>query len=218
MKKTFAIGLTGAHRTGKTTLAREFAKNTGVPFVETNASEIFAKMGMNPSFVGYSVAQRLDIQERILAEFTDKWKNAIANGNGFITDRTPLDMVAYTLAYIGSGEELSSSLENRLENYIQSCFDVVNYMFDFVVVVLPGIKVVHEEGKASVSNACIEHIATLIMGLVVSERIAIPNFYIPRGETDLNDRVEILRSAMKKSRKYQKGFQKVFNDQVITLH
>ena len=217
MKKTFAIGLTGAHRTGKTTLAREFAKNTGVPFVETNASEIFAKMGMDPSSE-YPIAQRLDVQERILAEFADKWKSAIANGNGFITDRTPLDMIAYTLANIGSGEELSPSLENRLENYIQSCFDIVNYTFDFVVVVLPGIKAVHEEGKARASYACIEHIATLIMGLVVSEKIIIPNFYIPRGETDLDGRIEILRSAMKKSWKYQKGFQKVFNDQVITLH
>ena len=217
MKKTFAIGLTGAHRTGKTTLAREFAKNTGVPFVETNASEIFAKMGMNPSSE-YPIAQRLDIQERILVEFADKWKSAVANGNGFITDRTPLDMVAYTLANIGSGEGLSPSLENRIENYIQSCFDIVNYTFDFVVVVLPGIGVVHEEGKARASNACIEHIATLIMGLVVSEKIIIPNFYIPRGETDLNGRIEILCSAMKKSWKYQKGFQKVFNDQVITLH
>ena len=42
------IGLVGSHRTGKTTLARAFAEDSGIPFVETSTAEVFRRLGYDP--------------------------------------------------------------------------------------------------------------------------------------------------------------------------
>jgi hypothetical protein len=62
--------------------------------------------------------------------------------------------------------------------------------------VQPGIPVVAEEGKASLSNAYIEHLSSLVMGLSVDERIKPAHFYLPRHMTDLDDRIGALEYAI----------------------
>lgn len=186
------IGLTGAHRVGKTSLAKEFAELRGIPFLQTSASGVFKEMGLNPA-VEYPFEVRLDVQERILQAFAKQYRSM--NGQMFITDRTPIDMMAYTLAEVRPNN-LTPELSTRLDEYLASCVRLTNEVFSILVIVQPGIQVVAEEGKASLEGMYIEHIANLVMGITASEAIHATHFFIPRRTLSIEKRVKCVESAV----------------------
>jgi len=186
------IGLSGAHRTGKSALARAFAKKHKLTFVETSASAVFQEMGLDPS-VTYDFSTRLTIQEEILKRF-DKLYASHTRSDMSITDRTPLDMLAYTMAE-AIGDTVLEEDQKRFEKYIQSCFDVLNKRFSTLIVIQPGIQIVAEEGKAALNNAYIEHLNSLILGLSVDERVKAAHFYIPRHMKGMEDRIAAVEFA-----------------------
>lgn len=188
------VGLCGAHRTGKTTLAREFAARNDVTFIQTSASRVFASMGLDPA-ADYPFDVRMDVQERMLELFGAQYTLA---GNDYITDRTPIDMMAYTLADVRQ-ETLLPAQDARLQKYLKECLDLTNRTFTILVVVQPGIRAVFEPGKASVTKSYIDHIAHLVMGLVANEALHPQHFYIPKRMTNLNKRVEVLENAILKT-------------------
>ena len=157
-------------------------------FVPTNASEIFKIMGYKPN-VEYPLEIVLDIQEALLESFKDIWYEAWASDEDTITDRTPIDLIAYTMAHVKQ-DNLTEELEERLMNYVLDCYEVGNQYFNLYVVVLPGIDVVEAEGKANMSYAYIDYISKLVLGSVVDDSVLVPNFKIPVWCTDLQERVE----------------------------
>jgi hypothetical protein len=177
------IGLCGAHRTGKTTLAMELAKVTGAQFVRTRVSEIFKESGLHPA-QPMDFATRLNIQFRLLDACESDWQAA---GNNFITDRTPVDLMAYTLGDI-QGETRVSYPE--FEHYIERCFDVTNRFFDTLVILQPGIPLTEAEGKAALNKAYIEHINSLVIGLCNDERLNCRVRRISRNVTELSERIK----------------------------
>lgn len=188
------IGLTGSHRTGKTTLAEAFAKQTGIPFVRTSGSKVFADLGLDPQ-ANYPFETRMGIQEHMLRAFSRQY--ASASSGLFIADRTPIDLMAYTLADV-MREPHSEEMEKRISAYMDGCFDVLNRHFSMIVVVQPGIPMEADPTKAPIGNAYVEHVANLVMGLTVSERIAAQHFYIPRDMLDLTARVKCVKIALNK--------------------
>jgi hypothetical protein len=207
------IGLTGSHRTGKTELARRFSKETGVPFVQTGVSQVFKDMGLSPQVV-YPIETRMDVQEAILRELCRQYRDV---GTGlFIADRTPLDMIAYTLADIPRGN-LGDKVEQRVSDYMDKCFEAMNRYFAMVVVVQPGIPLVEDESKAPIGNAYIEHLSHMIFGLAASEKVAASHFYIPRHLTDLDARVSMLKTAYERTLDQRASYMGVNSDEV-TLH
>ena len=66
------IGLTGAHRTGKTTLAKEYGIANDIPVVLTSASKVFHDMGLSPQ-EDYPIDIRMTIQENILKSFAEQY-------------------------------------------------------------------------------------------------------------------------------------------------
>lgn len=192
------IGLCGAHRVGKSRLAREFAEKHKLEFVETSASAIFKELGYDPA-VTYDFSTRLTIQEEILKRFDQLYAKHTKQDLA-ITDRTPLDMLAYTMAE-AVGNTVSEQDQERFKKYAQSCIDVSNKRFAVLLVVQPGIKVVAEEGKAALNNAYIEHLNSLILGLSVDERIKSAHFYIPRHMLDMGERIAALDFAVGRAKK-----------------
>lgn len=186
--------LTGAHRTGKTTLAKAFSERSGIPFIKTGASQVFIDMGLDPK-IDYPMEIRLDIQKKILNSFELQCKSVAGL---FITDRTPIDFMAYTLADCQRGN-IPVHLHEPLEKYMTDCINLTNWLFPVLIVVQPGIKLVEAPGKAPAHTAYVEHINHLIMGIMVSERIQSEHFYIPRYMTDLEDRINCIDFALKKS-------------------
>ena len=90
------IGLCGAHRTGKTTLAIALSKKLKMPFVEIGTSKLFSDRNLDPA-KPMDFRTRLHIQRVILNHAESIW---FEMDESFICDRTPIDLAAYTLAEV----------------------------------------------------------------------------------------------------------------------
>jgi len=184
------IGLCGSHRTGKTTLAEAISKRTGMPFLKTVTSEVFQQCGLDPSRP-MDFKKRLGIQHKILDAAEKIWQTKEAQ---FITDRTPLDMMAYTLADIQGTTEVNF---DELEGYLARCIDVTNTFFALLVLVQPGIPLMHEEGKAALNEGYLEHLNYVILGLCNDDRIRGTFVYLHRAMTSLDDRAKTVLNELK---------------------
>jgi hypothetical protein len=135
------IALAGAHRVGKTTLAKAFAEKNDYAFVPSRAGEAFKELGL---VVGQPLTpdERMTVQEKILdyhrqditADLSKPW----------ITDRSALDFAAYILMDAAHNHEYDHA---RVERYMQDCFAVSRKHYGTIVLVQPGITYVEEEGK-----------------------------------------------------------------------
>ena len=177
------IGLCGSHRTGKTTLAEEISQRTGIPFVRTSTSEVFREHRLDPS-KPMEFDKRLWIQHKILDAAERAWNNGHKH---FITDRTPLDMAAYTLADIQGSTEVDFG---KLEGYLARCITVTNAFLKILVLVQPGIPLVYETGKAALNEGYLEHLNFLILGLCNDDRIKSTFLCLHRDVTDKEARVK----------------------------
>jgi hypothetical protein len=175
------IGLCGSHRTGKTTLAEAISQKTGMPFLKTGTSEIFQQCGLDPA-LPMDFGKRLWIQHKILDAAENIWH---AEQGQFITDRTPVDMMAYTLADIQGATEVNF---DELEGYLARCIEVTNKFFTMLVLVQPGIPLMHEEGKAALNEGYLEHLNYLILGLCNDDRVKGTLVYLHRTMTSLEER------------------------------
>ena len=183
------IGLCGSHRTGKTTLAEEISQRTGIPFVRTSTSEVFREHGLDPS-KPMEFDKRLWIQHKILDAAEKAWNSGHKQ---FITDRTPLDMAAYTLADIQGSTEVDFG---ELEGYLERCITVTNTCFQLLVLVQPGIPLVYETGKAALNEGYLEHLNFLILGLCNDDRIKSTFICLRRDVTDKEARVKKVMEAV----------------------
>ena len=187
------IGLIGAHRTGKTTLAKAYAEETGTPFVETSSSAVFEKLGYSPK-LDYDFGTRMIIQNAILDDAVEKYSQ---HTGMFVTDRTPIDMLAYTMADI-QRDNLTPEQSIEFVKYVGRCFEESNKRFLALVLVQPGIETVEALGKAPANPAYMEHLNTLMLGMLVGEMNTTSHFYLPRRTTDLEERFEALKFVVNK--------------------
>ncbi len=176
------IGLCGSHRTGKTTLAKAFSQKMKMPFVKTSTSSVFEQNGLAPS-ASMDFETRLWIQRRVLDAAEQVW--AAQNGP-FVSDRTPIDMMAYTLGDIQGETTVDFS---ELESYISHCFEVTNKHFSALTVIQPAIPLVYEQGKAALNRAYIEHLNVLVMGLCNDERQGCPFVIMHREIREIEARI-----------------------------
>lgn len=190
------IGLCGSHRTGKTSLARAYADKYEITFIETSVSAIFRELGHDPA-ASFDFKTRLDIQEVILDRL-DEVYGKLSPSAMAITDRTPIDMLAYTMAE-AIGPVVTEKQQARFARYVERCLEVTNRRFSTIVLLQPGLPLVYEEGKALNNPAYIEHLNSLMLGLSVDERVKCSHFYILRRLTEMSDRIEALDSAVRKS-------------------
>jgi hypothetical protein len=181
------IGLCGSHRTGKTTMARDIAGRSGWIFLQTTTSQVFAQNGLDPS-APMDFSTRLWIQLKVIEAAEAVWHSA---STAFVSDRTPIDMMAYTLADIQGGTTVDFT---ALERYLDYCYQATNRFFSGLAVIQPAIPLVHEEGKAALNRAYMEHLNVLIKGLCCDERLRCPVRFIDRDTVGRDARVtEILK-------------------------
>lgn len=194
------LGLVGAHRVGKTTLAERFAaarRGQQWKFAQTSVSAIFRDLGHDPAET-FDFKTRLTIQEQILIRLTRFYRES--TGQFVITDRTPIDMLAYTMSE-ANGEAVGPDLQARFKGYANDCFTVTNKFFSAVLVVQPGIPIIDAPGKAAPNAAYLEHLNTLMIGLCCDERMKVPHFFIPRTRLTMESRIDSVEAA--KDRAYQ---------------
>lgn len=177
------IGLCGAHRVGKTTLAQAVSQARRLPFLQTQTGQVFKRYGLDPA-KPMAFATRLSIQWEILSAAVEVWRRAESR---FISDRTPLDMAAYTLADIQGTTEVDGA---ALTAYLDDCLQNTNQFFSTLIIIPPGIPLVHEPGKAALHNGYIEHLHTLVVGLCHDPRLSPKVCQLARHVLSLNDRTE----------------------------
>ena len=176
------LGLCGAHRTGKTTLAIAISTDLNLPFVRTTTSQVFAQLGLDPA-EPMDFQTRLFVQNHVLDAAEQVWQNS---ATPFVSDRTPIDMIAYTLGDIQGKTEVDFDL---LSQYIDRCFSSTNQFFQNLAIIQPGISLVYEEGKAALNAAYIEHINVLVIGLCSDRRLKTNVFCNARNAIDLETRI-----------------------------
>ena len=176
------LGLCGAHRTGKTTLAIAISSHLNIPFVRTTTSQVFAQLGLDPA-EPMDFQTRLFVQNHVLDAAEQVWQES---ASPFISDRTPIDMIAYTLGDIQGKTEVDFNL---LSQYIDRCFASTNQFFQNLAIIQPGIPLVYEEGKAALNAAYIEHINILVIGLCNDSRLKTNVFCNARDVINLKTRI-----------------------------
>lgn len=152
-----SIGLIGAHRTGKTTLAREVAQRVGIPFVETSTTKIFQSLGLDPA-MPMDFDTRMKVQWAILKHYEEIYRE---QPKFFITDRTPIDLLGYTYGDILG---MTAANNDELDRYKSECYRIGSVHFTRFIIVQPGIPLVDAPGKAAMNKAYIEHLNNLMIG------------------------------------------------------
>ena len=176
------LGLCGAHRTGKTTLAIAISSHLNIPFVRTTTSQVFAQLGLDPA-EPMDFQTRLFVQNHVLDAAEQVWQESVSP---FISDRTPIDMIAYTLGDIQGKTEVDFNL---LSQYMDRCFASTNQFFQNLAIIQPGIPLVYAEGKAALNAAYIEHINILVIGLCNDSRLKTNVFCNARHVINLKTRI-----------------------------
>lgn len=187
------IGLAGSHRTGKTTLARAYAQAYKIPLVETSSSEVFRELGYDPQ-ADYPFHVRMFLQYKILENAERAYRKG---GHIFITDRTPIDMMAYAMADVQRGN-VDAAMSNAIMEYIIKCYEVTNAHFSMICVVQPGIPLVEDPTKAPANLAYMEHISALVKGMSNNEMLRVSKFIMKRNTLTLEDRLSTLHHVLVK--------------------
>lgn len=182
------FGLTGAHRTGKSTLARMVSEKYNIPFIQTQVAGIIKKLGYSAN-IHYNISTRIKIQHAVLEETVELWDKQQST---FITDRTPLDMVGYMIAN-ATQDELTHEYDIEFQDYVSKCIFLSNQYFSNIIFVPPAIPVIEDEGKANITKTYINHIAYSILGCIELNKKHMPNVkfdILPEQVISLYDRVE----------------------------
>ncbi|UKL14989.1 hypothetical protein hairong_084 [Pseudomonas phage hairong] len=164
------IGLTGAHGTGKTTLAAKAAGEFGWEFAKTDVSGVYLKQGLDPR-ESMSLITRLSVQQEILDLHREQWnqlRRVCPTDHVVVTDRTPYCFIAFMLAEISGYGKLNPVQDAAVVNYVNECHQVAEELFDMVCYIprsIPFIPATHKV-QAVASEAYREHWDMLIQGIL----------------------------------------------------
>ena len=119
------FALIGAHRSGKTTTAKAVAERIGIHYHDAGVTRIMQEIGFNP-VADLPIEDRLKAQKHLLMRYVEEIK---AIKGAFITDRSPLDFIGYTLGEV-TMHNTDLEVGNAIIDYIDACVRVANTHFD----------------------------------------------------------------------------------------
>ena len=179
------LAICGAHRTGKTTLLN--ALDINLPIVQTQTSKVFLDNELDPAG-DYEFDIKLAIQHKVLAHYREAYADA---GENFVTDRSPIDALAYTLAAVNNSTP--DKYSNRLREYADMCVADMK-QFSRVFVLPPILPLVHAENKGAITQAFIYNIHATLLGLLVHHKIDFD--IIPPCCHTVKQRVDFIKSLL----------------------
>jgi nicotinamide riboside kinase len=168
------IGICGAHRTGKTTLAKKWGNITKFKYVDAGVSNVLRDNGFDPSAL-----QDLDVMEFMKAQDVVKdhliniARKYSAKTDFYIVDRTPIDACAYMKSYCnarffcrmdGWSEDRAELFAKWYKDYEKECMFETAKRFCMTVLIQPGIELVSDKKSAPANDLFINHLNTLLLG------------------------------------------------------
>lgn len=180
------IGLSGSHRTGKTTTKNLLLERLGNHYSEVpfSISREIHRMGYDPSNLNYPLSIRMQIQEglfqrmaQILQARQGLIKLARIEYGDRIADRTPLDLAAYAMTV----PEYSEEKAQWLDDYIVRCINLTNAYFDKILLFSPtNVPYVYDQKSASEDTR--DYVHDLLCGVANNPLLKVPVKYV-RGDT-----------------------------------
>jgi nicotinamide riboside kinase len=154
------IGFVGAHRTGKTTLAKAIAEKLDLEPTLSGTSEIVAKHGFNMAtdnrlLSPSGLAMQMEIVDTLYERLI---------GDRFVADRTPIDAAAYLLA---DAVAPANFADDEVVAYVEKATRETFKRFDLLVLVPPAIEFDAQPGKPPFNRAYQFHHHTLCRGLLL---------------------------------------------------
>ncbi|PLL87138.1 hypothetical protein CWN61_16160, partial [Klebsiella pneumoniae] len=128
----YRIGITGAQGSGKTTLAKFIDEHYGIPYVDAGVGALMTRLGVN---VGdpMPLFERLQVQMEVARHIELVTRGA----EGFVIDRTPADVMAYTLDLVGqTNDQRCIDLALEIERF---CHKTALSNFNAIAGLRPGV-------------------------------------------------------------------------------
>lgn len=189
------LGLLGSHRVGKSTLAKAFSESSGALNIQMNIGALQKELGYESSNQSYDFDTRMEIQEYLLKRFSEIYTSF--KGMGAVCDRTPLDLIGYTMLAVD--DSLSDAQSDRLMRYVEDCINLTNEHFTAIVLLQPGVPLSTADTSAKSCPALMEKLNMIYLGAITDERTIVPHFYIPRSMTSLEQRLRACELALKRA-------------------
>ena len=195
------VGFCGSHRVGKTTLAEELAKAKYYPFIRTPTTKVAEDFGVDVS-KPMNWATRMAFQWKVLEAYNTQFATAFETREPWVTDRTPLDLIMYTMADARAEGEDVDPVE--LERYVSACYDTMNAYFGIVIHVPPGIPLVPAPGKAALNPVYIELLNMIVFSSMYSHRLNedIVKVHLDSDLLDLKKRVSFCFNELDKHKRW----------------
>lgn len=159
------IGITGAHRVGKTSLAQSLADHIDGEFIQTHVSNAsFWKENFISPDIQVTYSERVFLQSAILKHFKTIITRRPTAHKHVIYDRSFLDVLGYLYANIDhTTSELS---KDTVTEIIMEAIYLQNTVFDLTFYMYPGIPVASttdKTGKTFLSSAYIQAVGNNIL-------------------------------------------------------
>ncbi|MCG7348882.1 AAA family ATPase [Sphingomonas sp. ACRSK] len=178
------IGFCGAHRTGKTTLARAIARIYHLPLLSSSASAVAARHSFDMAHhnrLDTGIPMQVEQLDTMIEGFEERTE-------GFVSDRTPLDAAAYLLADATASAGTPLSRETTV-TYVEKAMALTAKHFDIVILVPPAITFEPMDGKPPMNEAYQEHHHMLVRGMLFDDEVSIRSGQIQRTNTSRLDRI-----------------------------
>ena len=165
------IGLCGAQGTGKTTLAKAYSEMSGIPYIDAKVGDFLKEIGVDLSRSDMPIVERMKAQLMVAGHIASITEGPGLHKTGFIIDRTPIDVMAYTHDIAVQNYKNDDVLELYAQTHMV-CLDAVSGNFNLCLMLRPGVQLSSQDHdrkqRASLQPFYVNHIDMLMASMIMS--------------------------------------------------
>jgi len=196
MNKIKRIHITGPSGTGKTTLARELSSALRLPYITTSAKNVWPEFGIEKH------ADAFKLDDLVFAEYqmaVVKDREIMIKNESFITDRSPVDNLVYTMDSLASKPNMVKYIDE-----IKKIVELHISMYVDLLIYLPFTGSIElEDDGARITSPYYQHSITglfnIVLGEILGTRIAQSNIHVlTYTSRDINFKVNSILNQIKR--------------------